>query len=97
MGYSSLSYLKRLPFNQVKVDRSFVNDMADDQNDAEIVHSIISLGAILRLEVVAEGVETEAQFTLLKQYGCRLFQGYLFAKALPVAELEALVCAEQTA
>ena len=94
VGYSSLSYLKRLPFNQVKIDRSFVNDMADDAGDAEIVHSIISLGAILGLDVVAEGVETVAQFELLKQYGCQMFQGYLFAKALPVTELEAFVCGE---
>ncbi len=91
VGYSSLSYLKRLPFSQVKIDRSFVNDMAHDQGDAEIVHSIITLGAILGLDVVAEGVETQAQFMLLKQYGCKIFQGYLFAKALPIDELEALV------
>ena len=96
IGYSSLSYLKRMPFTQVKIDRSFVNDMTEDKNDAEIVHSILKLGDILGLKVVAEGVETEAQFALLKQYGCKMFQGYLFAKALPVAELEALVCGEMT-
>ena len=71
--------------------------MGNDLNDAEIVRSIISLGTILRLEVVAEGVKTDTQFMLLKQYGCHMFQGYLFAKALPVADIKAMVCCDKTA
>ena len=91
-GYSSLSYLKRLPLDQLKIDQSFVRDIVTDPSDAVIVKTIIGMAHNLGLEVIAEGVETEAQRSLLIDYDCRVFQGYLFSRALPLAEFEALLC-----
>lgn len=86
-GYSSLSYLKKLPLDQVKIDRSFVRDLAYDPNDAIIVKTIIDLAKNFRINVIAEGVETELELAILKEYGCRLYQGFLFGKPVPIDQL----------
>jgi diguanylate cyclase (GGDEF)-like protein/PAS domain S-box-containing protein len=83
-GYSSLSILKRLPLDQLKIDQSFVRDLLTDAQDASIVQAIVSLGQSLHLQVIAEGVETEAQRDALLALGCTNFQGYLFGRPAPV-------------
>jgi EAL domain-containing protein (putative c-di-GMP-specific phosphodiesterase class I) len=90
-GYSSLSYLKRLPLTQLKIDQSFVRDLATDHGDMVMVMTIVDLGMNFELDVIAEGVETEAQFKLLHRYGCTSFQGYLFSRPIPVEEFEVLI------
>jgi diguanylate cyclase (GGDEF)-like protein/PAS domain S-box-containing protein len=90
-GYSSLQYLKRLPLDQIKIDQSFVRDISTDQSDAAIVQTIIAMTETLRLNVIAEGVETEAQREFLELRGCRAFQGYLFSKPVPLDEFERLL------
>lgn len=87
-GYSSLSYLKRFPFSRLKIDKSFVDACVTSEPDSAIVKAIISLGQALSLEVVAEGVETKAQFSFLRSLGCDIFQGYYFSKPLPSKEFE---------
>ena len=87
-GYSSLAYLKRVPIGQLKIDRSFVSGLPGDDSDAAIVRAIIDMGHALRLQVIAEGVETEAQRAFLEQAGCNLYQGFLFARALDVPAFE---------
>ena len=89
-GYSSLSYLKQLPLDQLKIDRSFVNDIVTDPLDAVMVRTIIDMAHNFSLDVIAEGVETDAQLAFLKQHGCLAYQGYLFSKPVPVEEFEAL-------
>ena len=88
-GFSSLAYLKRFPIDRLKVDRSFVEGL--EQENASIVQTIIGLAHQLKLEVVAEGVETTAQADLLRAWGCNIFQGYLFGRPLPAEQFEALL------
>ena len=87
-GYSSLSYLKQLPVDAIKIDSSFVRDIHSDPDDEAIIRAILAMAHSLRLSVVAEGVETEAQFKALKELGCDEYQGYYAAPAMPAAEFE---------
>jgi EAL domain-containing protein (putative c-di-GMP-specific phosphodiesterase class I) len=87
-GYSSLGYLKRFPIQRLKIDRSFIQGLPGDASDAGIVNAIIQMGQALRLHVIAEGVETEAQRDFLRRAGCDEFQGFLYAPALAAADFE---------
>jgi diguanylate cyclase (GGDEF)-like protein/PAS domain S-box-containing protein len=90
-GYSSLTYLKRLPLDQLKIDKSFVHNLLSDSRDVAIVNAIIAVGGAMNLAVIAEGVETTEQRDLLVRCGCTHFQGYLFSKPLPSAQLHAFL------
>ncbi|WP_231512464.1 bifunctional diguanylate cyclase/phosphodiesterase [Paucibacter sp. KBW04] len=87
-GYSSLAYLKRFPIQRLKIDRSFIQGLPADASDVGIVNAIIQMGQALRLHVIAEGVETEAQRDFLARAGCDEFQGFLYAPALDAAAFE---------
>jgi len=90
-GYSSLAYLKRLPLDQLKIDRAFVRDMLVDATSGAIAQTIISLGRAMGLSVIAEGVENEEQRGFLAGLGCHSFQGYLISRPLPLDEFEAMI------
>ncbi len=87
-GYASLSYLTRFPLSRIKIDRSFVQNITDNAEDAAIVRSLIAMAHNLGLEVIAEGVETQAQATFLLEEHCEEAQGFLYAKPLPAGEFE---------
>ncbi len=96
-GYSSLAYLSQLPVDQLKIDRSFVSRIEDDENAVAICAATIALGHSLNMELVAEGVETAAQrYVLSKAHGCELIQGYLVSRPLPLEQFEAFVAASPT-
>jgi sensor c-di-GMP phosphodiesterase-like protein len=86
-GYSSLSDLKKLPVNKLKIDKSFVDDLPDGEDDQAISTAIISLAKAMKMSTIAEGIETEAQMTYLAKNGCRYGQGYWFSKPKPLAEI----------
>jgi EAL domain-containing protein (putative c-di-GMP-specific phosphodiesterase class I) len=90
-GYSSLAYLRRLPVQTIKIDRSFVMDMCENASDATIVRSTIDLGRNLGLDVVAEGVESQEAWNALRAQGCTLAQGYFISRPLPADELAPLL------
>lgn len=85
-GYSSLQHLKQLPLDLLKIDRSFINDLVNNNSDKAIVRAIIAMARNLNLDVIAKGVETEAQKILLAKIGCEIFQGDLFGKPVPIEQ-----------
>ncbi|WVM91835.1 EAL domain-containing protein [Halopseudomonas pachastrellae] len=90
-GHSSLLRLKRMPVNKLKIDRGFVVDLPCSDSDSAMARAIIALGKSLHLRVIAEGVETAAQETLLRELGCDLGQGYLYNRPMPATELESML------
>lgn len=92
-GYSSLSHLKQLPLEELKIDQSFVTDMLTDPKGASITRTLVALGLDLNLVVIAEGVETEKQRELLERQGCTLYQGFLFGPALTRSGFETFAVA----
>ncbi|MCU7925991.1 MAG: EAL domain-containing protein [Candidatus Thiodiazotropha sp. (ex Dulcina madagascariensis)] len=89
IGYASIAYLRRLPLDELKIDRSFVRDITGDPKDAQLVQTIITMARLMEIEVVAIGVETEAQLQFLRDNGCKIFQGYYFSHPLPADQFEA--------
>lgn len=86
-GYSSLAYLRRFPLDRLKIDKSFLAGVPERLEDNQLVTTILDMAANLQLDVVAEGVENEAQWRFLQSRGCNVCQGYLFARPMPAAEL----------
>jgi len=95
-GYSSLSYLHRLPFNTLKIDRSFVSAVGENGEGSEILETIISLAKSLKKKIIAEGIETEAQLELLEDLGCEYGQGYLMSKPLTVEKMDRALAEHRT-
>jgi EAL domain-containing protein (putative c-di-GMP-specific phosphodiesterase class I) len=94
-GYSSLNAFKRFPIKKLKIDKSFIDDMLENQDDAAIVETIISLSQTLKMMNIAEGVETQEQLDCLKQKGCEAIQGYLFSRPLPADDFMAFYTQHQ--
>jgi EAL domain-containing protein (putative c-di-GMP-specific phosphodiesterase class I) len=87
-GYSSLAYLRQLPIDVLKINHSFVTDADHNEDDAQIVKTILALGRMFKLTMEAEGVETSHQADLLQSFGCGIAQGYFFSRPLPAREFE---------
>jgi EAL domain-containing protein (putative c-di-GMP-specific phosphodiesterase class I) len=94
-GYSSLSYLRSFPFDKIKIDRSFVQEVDANRDAQAIIRSIVSLGKGLGVTITGEGVETEAELSCLRAEGCHEGQGFLFSRARPHAEIMALLKAQR--
>ena len=90
-GYSSISYLKRLPVSTLKIDYSFVRDIVEDRSDRVLVETIVTMGQLLDLNVVAEGVEEKNQLDILAAFGCNCYQGFYFSRPVPISDFEALL------
>ncbi len=90
-GYSSISYLKQLPVSVLKIDQSFVRDIVEDHNDRVLVETIITMGRLLDLDVIAEGVEQEEQFNILQKYGCHYYQGFYFSPGVTLVAFDELL------
>jgi EAL domain-containing protein (putative c-di-GMP-specific phosphodiesterase class I) len=96
-GYSSLDQLRRMPVDIVKVDRSFVSGMADDSTDRALVAAVVGMGQALKLGVVAEGIEEPSQVEVLRELGCEIGQGFLFAKPLSAEAMSELLAGQSRA
>ena len=94
-GYSSISYLKRLPVSTLKIDKGFVRDIIEDRNDRVLVETIITMGRLLDMELVAEGVEQADQLKILQQFGCHFYQGYLSSPAVVIEKFEDILIADE--
>ncbi|MEQ1530493.1 MAG: EAL domain-containing protein, partial [Methylococcales bacterium] len=92
-GFSSLSYLKDLPLDVLKIDQAFIRQLESESSSQAIVKTIIALANGLNMDIIAEGVETAAQLEFLKQHQCEMFQGYLFSRPVPVADFKQLLLA----
>ena len=90
-GYSSLAYLKRLPLDTLKIDRSFIQDIPKSPEDMKVVQAIIVMAHTLHLQVVTEGVETAEQYAFLEEHGCDLAQGYLLSRPAPLRDLQPIL------